>query len=70
MDTDEEEVDFWGGESPRSRLSSPAQVQEMAVNDSAEEEGDDSEDEKMSDEEDWEDDEADDYDRMEIFGHR
>ena len=70
MDTDEEEVDFWGGEFPRSRLSSPTQVQEMPIDDSAEEDSDDSEDVEMSDEDDWEDDEADDYDRMEIFGHR
>ncbi|KAL6715071.1 hypothetical protein ACLMJK_007332 [Lecanora helva] len=69
MDTDEE-VDFWGGESPRPRLVSPPQGQEMDVNDSSEEEYDESEDEDMTDDNDWDEDEADEHDQMEIFGHR
>ena len=70
MDTDEEEVDFWGGESPLSRLNSPVRGQEMAVDDSSEEDDDDSEDDEMSDYDDGEDDEDDEYNRMDIFGHR
>ncbi len=72
MDTDEEEVDFWGGESPRSRLMSPIHGHDMAVDDSEEENDDDSEDEEMSDDDDeeGEEDEADGYNRMDIFGHR
>ena len=70
MDTDED-VDFWGGESPRSRLGSPAYPQEMTADTSGEEdEEDDSEDEDMSDDDDGEEDETDEYHRMEIFGHR
>lgn len=72
MDTDEDcesEMEFWGGESPRSRFTSPNLDHEMAIdNDSEEEDDDDSVDEDMSD--DAEDDEADDYNRMDIFGHR
>lgn len=72
MDTDEDEeseVEFWGGESPRSRHASPSQAHEMVIDGSSEDEDDDdSEDEEMSDE--AEDDEADEYNRMEIFGHR
>lgn len=73
METDEDcesEMEFWGGESPRSRLTSPNLDHEMAIdNDSEEEEdGDDSADEDMSD--DAEEDEADEYNRMDIFGHR
>lgn len=72
MDTDadcESEVEFWGGESPRSRLSSPTLDHEMAIDDDSEEEdGDDSADEEMSD--DAEEDEADEFNRMDIFGHR
>ena len=78
METDEEEVDFWGGESPRSRISSPVCGREGAVDgdsiDGDEEEDDDddeddSEDEEMSDD-DAEEDEADDYNRMDFLGHR
>ena len=71
MDTDEDEseVEFWGGESPRSRVTSPNRDHEMAIDDESEEEdGDDSMDEDMSD--DAEEDEADGYNRMDIFGHR
>ena len=78
MDTDEDcesEIEFWGGESPRPRLNSPNRDQDMAVdNDSEEEEeeeeedGDDSMDEDMSD--DADEDEADEYNRIDIFGHR
>lgn len=72
MDTDgdwESEMEFWGGESPRSRLTSPTLDHEMAIDDDSEEgEGDDSGDENMS--EDAEEDEADEYNRMDIFGHR
>lgn len=75
MDTDEDwesEMEFWGGESPRSRLASPTLDHEMAIDDDSEEggeeAGDDSEDENMSD--DAEEDEADEYNRMDIFGHR
>ena len=74
MDTDEDwesEIEFWGGESPRSRLTSPTLDHEMAIDDNSEEgegEGDDSGDENMSD--DAEEDEADEYNRMDIFGHR
>lgn len=75
MDTDEDsesEMEFWGGESPRSRLTSPNVDNEMAIDDDSEdsedEDGDDSADESMSD--DAEEDEADKYNRMDIFGHR
>ena len=74
MDTDEDwesEMEFWGGESPKSRLTSPTLDHEMSIDDDSEEgegEGDDSEDENMSD--DAEEDEADKYNRMDIFGHR
>ena len=72
MDTDEDwesEIEFWGGESPRSRLGSPNKDQEMIVdNDSEEEDGDDSMDEDMSD--DADEDEADEYNRIDIIGHR
>lgn len=72
LDTDddcESEMEFWGGGSPRSRLTSPNLDHEMAIDgDSEEEDGDDSADESMSD--DAEEDEADKYNRMDIFGHR
>lgn len=72
MDTDEDwesEIEFWGGESPRSRLTSPTLDHEMAIDgDSEEEDGDDSVDEDMSDE--AEEDENDEYNQMDIFGHR
>lgn len=72
MDTDEDcesEIEFWGGESPRTRFTSPDQDHEMAIdNESGEEEGDDSVDEDMSD--DAGEDDADEYNRMDIFGHR
>ena len=73
MDTEEDsesEMEFWGGESPRSRLTSPNLDHEMDIDDDSEDEdGDDSADEvDMSD--DGEEDEADEYNRMEIFGHR
>ena len=71
MDTDEDwgsEIEFWGGESPRSRYTSPTLDPEMAIDDDSEEEdGDDSADEDMSDDAE---DEADEYNRMDIFGHR
>ena len=71
MDGDEDgsEMEFWGGESPRARHASPRPGNEMDVDDSSSaEDDDDSEDEDMSDG--AEDDETDDYNRMEIFGHR
>ena len=72
MDTDEDcesEIEFWGGESPRSRLTSPNLDQDIVVdNDSEEEDGDDSMDEDMSD--DADEDEADEYNRIDIIGHR
>ena len=73
MDTDEgseSEIEFWGGESPRSRLTSPNPDHEMAIDSDSEEDDDDDDslDEDMSD--DADEDEADDYDRMDIFGHR
>ena len=72
MDTDEDcesEIEFWGGESPRSRFTSPNIDQDMVVdNDSEEEDGDDSMDEDMSD--DADEDEADEYNRIDIIGHR
>ena len=72
MDTDHEdsesEMEFWGGESPRSRHTCSALDHEMAIDDDSDEDGDDSADEDMSD--DAEEDEADDYNRMDIFGHR
>ena len=71
MDTDQEcesEMEFWGGESPRSRFTSPNLDHEMAIDNSEEEDGDDSVDEDMSD--DPEEDETDEYNRMDIFGHR
>jgi len=71
MDGDEDgsQMEFWGGESPRARHASPRPEHEMCIDGSSEEEDDDdSEDEDMSD--DAEDDETDDYNRMEIFGHR
>lgn len=70
MDTEEEEIEFWGGESPRLRLGSPPNDDEMAIDDSSEADEDDSEDEDMSDNDDMEEDEADEYNRLEIFGHR
>ena len=70
MDTDEEEVDFWGGESPRSRLSSPTNAHDMAVDDGSGDDDDDSEDDEMIDDDDGEEDEADEYNHMDIFGHR
>lgn len=70
IDTDEEDVDFWGGQSPRSRLSSPNTGHEMPIDESEEDE-DESEDEQMGDDDDdVEGDEADDYNRMDILGHR
>lgn len=73
MDTGED-VDFWGGESPWSRLSSPSHGQEIANNESRDEDDDDdeedSEDEDMSEDDDVDEDETDEYNRMEIFGHR
>lgn len=71
MGEDNEEVLFWGGESPRSRLNSPVHEheQEMAIDDDSEEDDDDSEDENMTDD-DPDEDETDEYNRMEIFGHR
>ena len=73
MDTDEDresEMEFWGGESPRSRFTSPNLDHEVAVESDSEgeEDDDDSVDDDMSN--DAEDDEADDYNRMDIFGHR
>ena len=72
MDTDEDcesEIEFWGGESPRTRFTSPDQDHEMVIDDeSGEEDGDDSVDEDMSD--DAGEDDADEYNRMDIFGHR
>lgn len=69
LDTDEDcesEMEFWGGESPRSRLASPNLDHEIAIDDDSEEEdGDDS-----ADDYDAEEDEADEYNRMDIFGHR
>ena len=69
-DDDDSDVEFWGGESPRAQQRSPRLEHEMEIDDSSneEEDEDDSEDEEMSDE--AEEDEADDYNRMEIFGHR
>lgn len=71
MGEDEDEVLFWGGESPRSRLTSPIpeHEREMAIDGSSEEDGDNSDDENMSDD-DAEEDENEQYNRMEIFGHR
>ena len=72
MDTGED-VDFWGGESPWSRLSSPNHGQDIANNDSEDDDDDDeenSEDEDMSEDGDGDEDETDEYNRMEIFGHR
>lgn len=71
MGEDEDEVLFWGGESPRSRLTSPnhEHEREMTIDDSSEEDDDNSDDENMSDD-DPEEDETDQYNRMEIFGHR
>lgn len=71
MGDDEDEVRCWGGESPRSRLTSPIpeHEREMAIDDSTEEDDDNSDDENMSDD-DPEEDETDQYNRMEIFGHR
>ena len=74
MDTDEDwesEMEFWGGESPRSRHTSSTLDHEMAIvadSEEEEEEIDDSTEEDMSD--DAEEDEADEYNRMDIFGHR
>ena len=67
----EDESLFWGGESPRSRLTSPVpgHEHEMTVDYSSEEDEDNSEDENMSND-DPEEDETDEYNRMEIFGHR
>ena len=74
MDTgDEEELLFWGGESPRSRLTSPVSENGMSIDDSDEddEDGEESEDasevENMSDNDDIE---TDEYNRMEFIGHR
>ena len=73
MDTDEDsesEIEFWGGESPRSRFTSPSLDHEMAIDsDSEEEDGDDSVDEDMSDD-DADEDDADEYNRIDIIGHR
>ena len=69
MDTDgdESDVEFWGGESPRAQRF-PRSEHEMVIDDSEEEDDEDSEDEDMSDE--TEEDEADDYNQMELLGHR
>lgn len=71
MGEDEDEFLFWGGESPRSRLTSPIleHEHEMAIDDSSEGDNDNSDDENMSDD-DPEEDETNQYNRMEIFGHR
>ena len=72
MDTGEDwesEMEFWGGESPRSIRTSPILDHEMAVDDGSEEDDDDdSADEDMSD--DAEEDETDEFNQMDIFGHR
>ncbi|MCJ1412300.1 hypothetical protein MMC19_006394 [Ptychographa xylographoides] len=71
---EEDDVDFWGGESPRDRALSADRARRTAemqfVRDDGEEDEDDDEDddEVMEDESDDDDDE--DYDHMEIFGHR
>lgn len=72
MGEDEEEVLFWGGENPSLRLTSPTpeHEHEMAIDDSSGEEDDNSDNENMSDDDDPEEDETDQYNRMEIFGHR
>lgn len=71
MDTgsDEDDVDFWGGESPRDRkLQARLQRDNDAMMESGDEsERDDNDDENMTDESEDEDAE-DDY--MEIYGHR
>ena len=64
MNTDEDwesEIDFWGGESPRSRLTSP-NLDQMAIDNDSEADGDDSMDEYMSDDADDDDADEDDAD--------
>lgn len=65
---DEEEIEFWGGESPRPRQFSPIHGREMALDDSSEDDEDDEdESDDVSDNDDLDEDE---YDRMEFIGHR
>ena len=67
MDTDEDysDVDFWGGESPRSRNRSPCVRDEEVDDESSDEDEDDDDDDEMTD-----DAEGDEDDQMELFGHR
>ena len=65
---DEEELEFWGGESPRPRYISPNHGGEMAIDDSSEDDEDDEdESDGISENDDLDEDE---YDRMEFIGHR
>ena len=68
MDTSEDEVDFWGGESPRERMLHRSNSQAMSTS----EDSSDSDDELSINavQEDEEDDDDNDVDPMEIFGHR
>ena len=62
---EEDEVDFWGGTSPRERAMLEAQMMDQADSDSEEsEESTDEEIDMMNEDEDEDDDE------MAIFGHR
>ena len=62
---EDDDVDFWGGESPRERaLSAERRTRDAATSDDS----DDDSDEIMDDESEDEDDDDDDH--MDIFGHR
>jgi len=65
---EEDDVDFWGGENPRSR-DLPIKAGNASTEDEESDEGDEDEDDAMDDGPDTDDDdEEDDY--MELFGHR
>lgn len=62
---EDDDVDFWGGESPRL----PVKAEDASVDDDSEEDYED-EDDAMDGEMDSEDDDDEEYDHMELFGHR
>ena len=65
MDTSDDEVDFWGGESPRERMLHERLRTTSSIEDSSE-----SDDEMMDEVVEGVEDDEEDEDDMEIFGHR
>ena len=67
MDTSEDEVDFWGGESPRERMLHQRKSRTISTSETSSESDDESTTDEMEEDEEDDDDEI---DPMEIFGHR